>query len=274
MYNEELIKNTIINDCFYNKNKKECKTIQDKIRWLNVNNLTELKVQCADKILVKDYANKILGYEICPKTYSIYNSFDDINIDELPNSFVLKMNNGCAKNIYCYDKSTFNLNKYENTIKEWFKIIPGIKTKEYQYSGIIPKIFAEELLIKSNNESLIDYRFWCFNNKIKLISVNDEHGWGITSYFDKDFIPLNFYNKAHHNINKINKFTKPDNFNIMKTYVEQLSKPFKFVRIDMYNVNGKIYLGEMSFSPGGYCFHFNDFNGKSLDEYYGNLLDI
>lgn len=272
MYNEELIKNTIINDSFYHKNKNKCKTIQDKMRWLNVNNLTELKVQCADKILVKDYVNKTLGYEICPKTYSVYNSFDDINIDELPNSFVLKMNNGCAKNIYCYDKSSFNLSKYEDTIKQWFTIIPGIKTKEYQYSGITPKIFAEELLITSSDESLIDYRFWCMNNKVHFIAINNEHGWGGQMFVNKDFEKININNGLHPYSN--NLFTKPENFDNMIAIAEQLSKPFKFVRIDMYNVNGKIYLGEMTFSPSGYNGHFITDEGVNEDMKYGRILKI
>lgn len=274
MYNEELIKNTIINDSFYHKNKKECKTIQDKMRWLNVNNLTELKINCADKILVKEYAKNTIGYDICPKTYYIYDSFDDININDLPNSFVLKMNNGCAKNIYCYDKSTFNLNNYADTINEWFTIIPGIKTKEYQYSGITPKIFAEELLINSNTESLIDYRFWCINNNVKFIAINSGRGWGGQYFVDKNFNKININNALHELKDAKINFYKPENFNNMIYIAEKLSKPFKFVRIDMYNINGKIYLGEMTFSPSGYNGHFITDEGKNEDIKYGNLLKI
>ena len=274
MYNENLLNEKLLKDSFYKKDKTKLITLQDKLKWLNVNNLTQQKIDCADKILVKKYAKSILNQDICAVTYKIYDSFEDINLDELPNKFILKINNGCAKNIFCFDKQSFNLNKYKENINKWFKLIPGINTREYQYVGITPKLFAEELLINNKNESLIDYRFWCFNNKIQFIAINSDHGWGGQYFVDTKFTRLDIYNKAHLAEEGNLPFNKPENFDIMIEYVEKLSKPFKFVRVDMYNKNSKIYLGEMTFSPGGYCFDFNDKNGNSLNEKYGNLLII
>ena len=276
MYNEELIKEALSKDSFYKKDINTCITLQDKLRWLNVNNISDEKIICADKIAVKDYVLNTIGKDIYTKVYNIYKSVDEIKVSELPRKFIMKINNGCSKNIFCFDKNNFDLNKYKDTLKDWLSKTPGLTTREYQYTGIEPKIFTEELLINSKEESLIDYRLWCFNNKVQLISVNNGHGWGATSYFDKDFKYMDVVNSANHHsfTSKENIFEKPLNFELMKTYAEQLSKPFKFVRVDMYNINGKIYLGEMSFSPGGYCFHLNKWDGTSLDEYYGNLLKI
>lgn len=272
MYNEELIKHAIEKNPFYKKDKNKCITLQDKLVWLNVNNLTELKIQCADKLGVKQYAAETLGFNICPETYAVYNSFEDIDLSKLPDKFILKMNNGCAKNIYCFNKSKFDLNKYKGEINKWFKLTSGLTSIEYQYTGQKPQLFAEELLINKSTESLIDYRFWCMNNEVQLISVNSEHGWGALMYFDKDFNVVDLINKSHTTKNL--SFKKPQNFDKMLEIVNKLSRPFKFVRIDMYNINGKLYLGEMTFSPGGYNFHFTDSNGNNKDEYYGGLLTI
>lgn len=280
MYNLETVKNIVSNKIkeskFYNLDKSKVISLQDKLRWLNVNNCSDIKVICADKLKVKEYAANTLGIDICPKTLAIYNDANEININELPDKFMIKINNGCCKNRFVLDKNDFDLSKDVKTFNKWLDVIPGLESLEFQYSLIVPKLFAEEILISNKDESLIDYRLWCFNNKVQLISVNNGRGWGATSYFDKDFNYVNVVNSANHHSfqEKENIFNKPENFDKMKEYAEKLSTPFKFVRVDMYNINGKIYLGEMSFSPGGYCFHLNKWDGTSLDNYYGNLLDI
>lgn len=272
MYNKDILDEKITKDIFYKKDINTLKTIQEKMIWLNVNNLSEQKINCTDKILVKEYAKSILNKDICPKTYKIYDNIDDIDISKLPNKFILKINNGCAKNIFCYNKKKFNLEKYKDTLKIWLNKIPGINTHEYQYTAIKPKLFTEELLINNKHESLIDYRFWCFNNSVKFIAINCGHGWGGQYFVDRDFNKINIYNSAHPF--KDNEFKKPNNFNEMIDISEKLSKPFKFVRVDLYNINEKIYLGEMTFSPSGYTGHFITNKGENKDIYYGNLLKI
>jgi len=253
-------------------------TIQEKMRYLNdISRLTELKINCTDKIKVRDYCIANVGIDLHAQIYGVWNSFEEIDFLKLPNKFMLKCNHGCAMNIPCFDKTTFDFKQAKEKLNKWVNSIQGIESKEYQYSKIDRKIFAEELLINSKEESLIDYRIWCFHGVPHFLGVNGGSGWGQIVFFDTDFKPYDLFTsqKIPTNIKELyNQYNKPDNFELMLKYAEMLSSEFKFVRVDMYNVNGSIYLGEMTFSPGGYNFHFKTSKGVSKDIEIGKLIKL
>ena len=118
---------------------------------------------CKNKIEVKNYVKYTLNEELYPKTLKIYNNADEINLNDLPDKFVLKTNNACAHNIFCLDKKTFDLEKAKEKLNIWVNRIAGEISAEYQYCKINRKIFAEEIL--EHEGELLDYRFWCFNGK-------------------------------------------------------------------------------------------------------------
>lgn len=249
------------------------RTIQDKINWLKIYDCSELKGRCADKIKVHDYVREKLGKDICVPIIKIYDSPDDININELPEKFVLKCNHGYAMNIICRDKTTFDEENAKQLCKKWINIDFGLDSPGYQYHYhfIDRKCYVETLLedgIQKN--SLFDYKFWCFNGKPILYTINEGNGHGDIMYYNiKTGQCMDLYNAFNNNIPK--NFKKPVNFKEMLNYAQILAKDFTFVRIDFYEINGKVYLGEMTFTPGNGMFKYKK---TGADVEIGNMLTL
>lgn len=247
------------------------KTIQDKINWLKIYDSTPLKGKCADKIEIHDYCKEVLGNDICVPIIKIYNNVDEINLDELPDKFVLKCNHGYNMNIICKDKSKFNLELAKNKLNTWLHTDFGYNSYQPHYSFIKPKIFAEEYLSdKTQTESLFDYKFWCFNGEPKHMTVNSDNGHGDILYYDMSFNRLDI-ERSEYPITKEVNFSKPLNFNKMVEYARKLSSDFYFVRVDFYEVNGQLYLGELTFTPGNGFFHYKN---KEDDLKIGEMLTL
>lgn len=243
------------------------KTIQDKINWLKFHDSTPLKGKCADKIMVHDYVWVVLGEDICVPIIKVYDSVDQIKISDLPDKFVMKANHGYNMNIICKDKKSFNLEKVKPQLRKWLETNFGIESGQPHYAYIQPKIFVEELLEDDRQkESLFDYKFWCFNGEPKLWTINDGHGHGDIMYYDLDGNPVDLYATGAND-----KYTKPKGFEKMIEYAKKLSAVFEFVRVDFYEVNGKIYLGELTFTPGNGLFKYKK---PGAAEQVGAMLNL
>ena len=142
-------------------------SFQDKLNYLLIYESPEDKTSIVDKILLRNYSKKILGTDICPPILKIYNNINEINLEELPDKFVLKCNHGSGMNIFCEDKLTFDLQKAKLILKKWIDINYGLKAFEYQYLKVKKRIFVEQFL----NKEIINYKFSCFNGKPKFIRV-------------------------------------------------------------------------------------------------------
>ena len=242
-------------------------TIQDKINWLKFHDSTPLKGECADKIRIHDYCKRVLGEDLCVPIIKTYDSINEIKLDELPNRFVMKANHGYNMNIVCKDKSRFNFNIEKRKLDKWLNTDFGHESGQPHYSYIKPKILVEQFLDDENQkDSLFDYKFWCFNGKAKLWTINDGHGHGDIVYYDMEDNCMDLYETGSNG-----KYKKPDGFSKMVEYAEKLAKPFKFVRVDFYEVNGRIYLGELTFTPGNGLFIYKK---KGAAEEVGALLDL
>ena len=253
--------------------KNNYKTIQDKIQWLKVHDNSPLKTKCADKILIHDYCKEKIGKDLCIPIIQIYNSPDDINFNELPDQFVLKCNHGCGFNIIVTDKSKMNKDEIVSQLKNWLNVNFAYQNGyEMQYANIERKCFAEKYMADiSQQDSLLDYKFWCFNGVPKLYTINTGLGHGDILYFNiENDEPMDLYGAfKDKDLSKI--FDKPINFDYMKECAIKLSQEFKFVRVDFYEVNGQVYLGELTFTPGSGYFKYQN----PEDNYkIGNLLEI
>lgn len=242
-------------------------TIQDKINWLKFHDSTPLKGMCADKIAVHEYVKSVLGKDICVPIIAVYDSVKQINPADLPNKFVMKTNHGYSMNLICRDKEKFDFASAKTNLVKWMKTDFGLESGQPHYSYITPKIFVEELLEDDRQKvSLFDYKFWCFNGEPKLWTMNDGNGHGDIVYYDMDDNVLDLYQTGSGN-----KYEKPSEFELMKDYARKLSKAFDFVRVDFYEVNGRVYLGELTFTPGRGLFRYKK---KGADEFVGNMLTI
>ena len=253
-------------------NLKNPKTIQDKIAWLNIYDTNPLKTKCADKILLRDYCKEILGEDLCVPILKIYNSSDEIDFNELPNQFVIKCNHGSGMNIIVKDKSKLNVNKTRQQLDLWMKCDFAFRNGlEAHYHDIKHKIFIEEYKTDAEQSgSLFDYKFWCFNGEPKFYTINEGHGHGPIIHYTMSQKKSSL-ERTDYKVPASLNYKQPLNFNEMVDLSKKLSKPFKFVRVDFYEINGRVYLGEMTFTPGACGFKYKNRND---DIRIGNLLDI
>ena len=225
-------------------NESNLITFEDKLNWIAIHDVKKLKGKCSDKILLHEYSKRILKKDICNKILKIYDNPHQINMTELPEQFVLKTNHGSGFNIIINNRSNFNLNKAKTTLSIWMKIDYGKIGAEYHYSFIKRKVFAEEYIGKNLN----NYKFFCYHSKPIFIYLSKKVGKNkYRTFFDMNWNRLDF--DCITRSDPINNYTKPKNFELMKEYAHKLSRPFKFVRIDLYEYKEMIRLGEMTFIP-------------------------
>lgn len=237
-------------------------TIQDKLAWLNIYDCNSLKTKCADKIKIHDYCKDKLGKDICVPILKTYDKVTDIKWDELPNQFVIKCNHGSGMNIICKDKKRLNIQQCIQNLTRWMNDDFAFRNGfEAHYHDIPHKILVEKMI---GGGDLIDYKFWCFNGEPKLYTINDGQGHGNIIYYDMNDNLQNFYG-----VKNISDYKKPHHFDVMLYLSKRLSEDFHFVRVDFYEVDGEIYLGELTFTPGECGFKYQ----KREDEIkVGNLL--
>lgn len=258
---------------FPNENIDNPKTLSEKLQWLKIYDSTYLKAFCADKITVRDYCKEKLGIDLCIPLLKIYNKPEEIEWNILPNQFVIKCNHGSAMNIIVKDKKTVKKDNINKTLNKWLSIKYGDLSYELFYNLIKPKIIIEPYLEDKENGALTDYKFLCFNGEIKYMQVVNDRGTNKLhfNYYTPNFIPMTdvSWNAHPADYSKIDK--KPINFELMKEYTTKLCKDFKLVRVDFYEINKKVYLGELTFIPasGRLTYKNPDTNLK-----FGNMLKL
>lgn len=250
------------------------KTFTEKINWLKVNNIHTEYSKLVDKYDVKDHVKERLQTDKnIIKTLGIWNNFDEINFSSLPDRFVLKTTNGGGNTsvVICKDKSHFNQEDARNKLKLINSKLLYNWSREYPYYTTPPRIIAEEYIDAPNGE-LSDYKFFCFDGVPRFLFIGTERqkdGEEVKfDFYDTDFNHLNVRNGHDNSQNPINK---PDNFNEMLEIASKLSQGFPHVRVDLYNVNGQIYFGELTF------FHFGGFVPFVPDEWdykFGEYLHL
>lgn len=235
------------------------KTFDDKIWWLKINYHNPLITMCSDKYWVRDYV-KMCGFsDILIELYGVYDKFEDIDFEKLPNKFFIKTNHGSGTNII-YDKSkNFDFEKYKKLFNKSLNNNYYYVHREWGYKNIEPKIICEKVLVEKNRKVPLDYKLFCFNGRVEYVTVNlassDENGNHMETveknFYDRDFnyIDVRF---SDDNFDP-SLIQKPKNLDRMIEIAEKLSSPFPEVRVDLYNIDGKIYFGEMTFyHNGGY----------------------
>jgi hypothetical protein len=225
-------------------NFQEPKTIQDKLAWLNIYDSNELKVKCADKIQLHEYCKERIGKDICVPIIATYKSVDDIKWESLPDSFVIKCNHGSGMEFIVPDKADADINLIEHKIRIWMNTNFAFRNGfEAHYNDIPRKILIEEYK-EDGHDSLVDYKFWCFNGEPKFYSIGEQTN-GSSMCYKMNGAKWDLF--GSHNSGD---YKKPKNLAEMKRISKILSEPFKFVRINFYEIDGKMYLGEMTFTPG------------------------
>lgn len=247
-------------------NLKKPVDFNEKIQYLILNEYGEKEAKLTDKNLVREYVKKV-GYEdILLERYGLYTYAKEIEWDKLPEKFVLKTNHGSGGVIICTNKSNLNIKECIDKLDTQLKQNFAKELLEYHYKDIKPKIICEEYICDGSEKNPKDYKIYCFNGKAKCILLCSGREEKVKiDYYDLNWNKLN-YEKEEYKSGKEHKC--PDNLEKMIKIAEDLSKGMKFVRVDLYNINGKIYFGELTFTPAaGMIYNITDEAQKKLGEY-------
>lgn len=236
-------------------NLKNPKTFNEKLQRLKLYDRKPEYTTMVDKYLAKKYVGNIIWEEYIIPTLWIYNNFDEINFDKLPNQFVLKCTHDSGTVVICKDKRNFDVQLAKNIINEHLKINYYYVWRERPYKNVKPRIIAEKYMENNKSPELQDYKFMCFNWKVKCSFVCSERfsEWLKVTFFDRDWNVMPF--ERHYPRSK-KKIDKPNNYDKMIYISEKLSKDIPFVRIDLYEINWKIYFWELTFFPWAWIEEF------------------
>ena len=204
--------------------------------------------KCAGRVGVREYIKELGLEDLLIPIYGVYDKFEDINFDELPNQFAMKCTHGSGMNYICFDKTKIDIPDLKKKFNKWLKTNYGKKTVELHYSPIKPQIIIEQLLLE-NNKLPTEYKIHVFNGTARSLYVVTNRGVDIryNNYYI-DWTP--FDGSQFNGWKKTDEpLSKPDNLQKMAFLAEKIAKKFPFVRVDLYDVNGKIYFSEMTFTP-------------------------
>ena len=246
------------------------RTFNEKIQWLKLYDHNPLYHVMADKIAAKDYVASIIGDEHIIKTIGVWNHFDEIDFDKLPERFVLKCNHNSGEGFIVKDRTTFDKEKAGSLIEEALKHDYYSFYREWAYHDITRKVFAEEFLDAGEN-GLTDYKFFCFNGVPKFINVSrfehtdDEE----ISFFTLDW-QLTPFQRTDHKLLSVSP-QKPKRLDDMIDIASKLSKDIPFVRVDLYEVYDTVYFGELTFYPTG---GFASYGPEDWNETLGSWISL
>lgn len=254
-------------------NLEHPRSLNEKLQWMKFNCRNPLQTIVSDKYTVRNYVQDRIGVEYLIPLLGVWNKFEDINFSLLPERFVLKCNHDSGGLIIVKNKRDLDIEAAQKKINKslstnFYKI-----GREWQYRNIIPRIICEQF-ISENGAVPKDYKIYCFNGKPDCILVCTdrfaENSHRAKYYFyDKEWNFLR-YNKGDENINAP-QIEKPKNLDLMLGIAEKLSKDFAFARIDLYNVRGKVYFGEITLSPNS---GFDNDITEETDMMFGKKLII
>lgn len=254
----------------YSLNLKNPKSYSEKLQWLKLYYKRPEYTKLVDKIDVKDYVSSIVGKKYIIPTIGKWNSLDDIDWESLPNQFVIKATNDSGGVVVCKDKTSLDIENANNLLRGKGDRDYTKYNKEYPYHDVPHRFIAEEYMEDESGFELKDYKIFCFDGKAKFLFVATGRQQNDTrfDFYDAEFNHLPIIN-GHPNAEVWP--TKPENYEEMLSVAEKLSKGMPHVRVDLYNVNGKIYFGELTF------FHWSGtvpFKPREWDYKFGEYLNL
>ncbi len=254
-------------------NLQEPKSYNEKLQWLKLYDRNPIYPKLVDKYEVKDYVAARIGSEHIIPTLGVWEHFDDIDFDALPDQFVLKTTHDCGGIYVCSDKNLLDTEEARNVITSHLEKNYYYIAREWVYKDIKPRIIAEKFMQDGNAGGLKDYKFFCYEGVVKTCLVvsdrfkkDEEIKFDM---FDADFnhLPL----RMSHAPNDDKPIVKPNTFEEMKRLATILSKDFLHVRVDLYDISGCIYFGELTFCPGAGQRHHDP---EEWDYKFGEWLQL
>ncbi len=255
-------------------NLKNPKTFNEKLQWLKLHDRNPEYIKMVDKYAVRDYIKEKIGEEYLIPLLGVWDSFDEIDFDSLPDQFVLKCNHDSGGLVICKDKSKLDIGEARRKITRSLKSNYYWHGREWPYKNVKPRIIAEKYM--SNNgdieTELTDYKFSCFNGRVDNVMLCLERSTGDVKfrYFDKEWNLLR-YDLQGKALPKGYTIPKPEKMDEMFELAGKLSDEFRYLRVDLYCSENKIYFGELTFFPQS---GFDTDILKETDELFGAYLDL
>lgn len=235
-------------------NLKEPKTFNEKIQWLKLNNKNIVYNKMVDKYKVREYIKDKIGEEYLIPLLGVYEKVEDIDFETLPNQFVIKCTHDSGGLVICRDKTQLDIKSVKKKINKSLRRNYYYYSREWPYKDVKPRIIIEKYMEDKKSKELLDYKFFCFNGQPMFIYISEgleNHETAKISFLDMNFKKEKFKRTDYREFESLP--SKPVNFEKMKEISKKLSKGHPFLRVDLYEINNKIYFGELTFSPcGGY----------------------
>lgn len=223
-------------------------SFNEKLQWLKIHYRQPIMTNMVDKLEAKKYVAERIGEEYIIPTLGVYKTTDEINFNDLPNQFVLKCTHDSGGIVICKDKSNLDIESTKKKLAESLKCNYFYQNREWPYKNVIPRIIAEQYMEDESGYELKDYKFFCFDGDVKALFIATDRGIENEEtkfdFYDVEFNHLPFTN-GHPNAKR--ELKKPKGFEEMKSLASKLSKGHPHLRVDFYDVNGKIYFGELTF---------------------------
>lgn len=233
------------------------KYFNEKLWWLKINYRHSLMTECSDKVRVRDYIARIGLGKLLTDIYGVYDKAEEVPFKDMKGKYFIKCNHvsGINRIFDSENESNFDIREFEKTFNKALKMNYYYQSREWNYKNIEPKIIVENFI--ESQSALLDYRFFCFHGEVKLIfvdidtaAIDGSHNPSAKrNIYDRKFNLQNFTVGRENFDNELVK--KPENLELMIEYAEKISSPFPFCRVDLYNNNGEIKFGEITFFPGG-----------------------
>lgn len=248
------------------------KTFNEKMQWLKLYNRKPEYTTMVDKYEAKKYVAERIGEEYIIPTLGVWDRFDDIDFDALPNQFVLKCTHDSGGLVICRDKKTFDYATAKKNIEKSLKRNYYLIHREWPYKDVPHRIIAEQYMEDTKTAGLLDYKFFCFNGEPEFLYVSqglEDHStarisfltmkWQFAPYLRSDFKPFEELPP------------KPMGFDKMVEIARTLSQEHDFLRVDLYQIGRGIYFSELTFSP---CAGFMPFEKPEHDLEIGNMMRL
>ena len=252
-------------------NLKNPQTFNEKLQWLKLYDRNPFYVKLVDKYEVREYIKEMFGKEYLIPLLGVYDNFEEIDFKKLPNQFVIKCTHDSGGIVIVKDKNKLNKESARKKINRSLKNNYYYSGREWPYKNVKPRIIIEKYMVDEIYHDLIDYKFMCFNgNPTYTFVYSNRSGKTGTqaTFFDQNWKELDFkrdFKKTEINIKK------PINYDKMVEFSRKISKNIPFVRVDWYEVNGKLYFGEITFFPSS---GFGKFDPDKWDLKLGKMINL
>ena len=269
---EDFLKKVFPKYMGYPLNLENPKTFSEKLQWLKLNYRNPIQIIMVDKYEAKHFIAKHVGEQYVIPTLAVWDSVEDIDIDALPNQFVLKITHDSGGIVICKDKSTFDFEAAKAKLRASLRQDYSRIAREWVYQNVPRRIIAEEYISELGNDDLLDYKMYSFHGEPKLTVV-------CSNRFSKTGTRMNFYDMDWNSMGihfghyppLPTEFPKPDTYGEMLQVAAELSKACPYLRVDFYEIKGRLYTGELTLFPGA---GFERFRPISRDYELGECLHL